>query len=141
MAKEFFKAIKESVMASNAYGRDVNPRASTYSSSRDEEQRREESRREEQRREEQRREEPRREEPRREEARREEPRREEQRREEPWQQRQAAKPFADAPTESPATGRTLSVIGPTLVFKGKLVAEEDVLIQGRVEGSITHTAT
>jgi cytoskeletal protein CcmA (bactofilin family) len=35
----------------------------------------------------------------------------------------------------------LSVIGPSLVFKGKLTAEEDLLIQGRVEGSIDHNAT
>ncbi|MGP8097212.1 MAG: bactofilin family protein [Steroidobacteraceae bacterium] len=32
-----------------------------------------------------------------------------------------------------------SVLGPTLYFKGDLSAEEDLLIQGRVEGSITHT--
>jgi cytoskeletal protein CcmA (bactofilin family) len=32
-----------------------------------------------------------------------------------------------------------SVLGPTLYFKGELNAEEDLLIQGRVEGSITHT--
>jgi cytoskeletal protein CcmA (bactofilin family) len=32
-----------------------------------------------------------------------------------------------------------SVLGPTLFFKGDLSAEEDLLIQGRVEGSITHT--
>ena len=32
-----------------------------------------------------------------------------------------------------------SVIGPTLYFKGDLSAEEDLLIQGRVEGSVTHT--
>jgi cytoskeletal protein CcmA (bactofilin family) len=32
-----------------------------------------------------------------------------------------------------------SIIGPTLVFKGDLSAEEDLLIQGRIEGSITHT--
>jgi cytoskeletal protein CcmA (bactofilin family) len=31
------------------------------------------------------------------------------------------------------------VLGPTLFFKGDLSAEEDLLIQGRVEGSITHT--
>jgi cytoskeletal protein CcmA (bactofilin family) len=37
-----------------------------------------------------------------------------------------------------ATDRA-SVIGPTLYFKGDLSAEEDLLIQGRVEGSITHT--
>jgi cytoskeletal protein CcmA (bactofilin family) len=33
----------------------------------------------------------------------------------------------------------VSVLGPTLLFKGDLTAEEDLLIQGRVEGSITHT--
>src|SRR3984893_12693422 len=32
-----------------------------------------------------------------------------------------------------------SVLGPTLYFKGDLTAEEDLLIQGRLEGSITHT--
>lgn len=37
-----------------------------------------------------------------------------------------------------ATDRA-SVLGPTLYFKGDLTAEEDLLIQGRVEGSITHT--
>ena len=32
-----------------------------------------------------------------------------------------------------------SVLGPTLYFKGDLTADEDLLIQGRVEGSVTHT--
>jgi cytoskeletal protein CcmA (bactofilin family) len=32
-----------------------------------------------------------------------------------------------------------SVLGPSLYFKGDLTADEDLLIQGRVEGSITHT--
>lgn len=32
-----------------------------------------------------------------------------------------------------------SILGPTLYFKGDLSAEEDLLIQGRVEGSISHT--
>jgi|SRR5579883_1953693 len=32
-----------------------------------------------------------------------------------------------------------SILGPTLYFKGELSAEEDLLIQGRVEGSIAHT--
>lgn len=44
-----------------------------------------------------------------------------------------------APTPSPA--QRLSVIGPSLVFKGNLTAEEDLLIQGRIEGSIDHNAT
>jgi len=38
----------------------------------------------------------------------------------------------------PSTG-SLSIIGPGLQFKGDLLAEEDLLIQGRVEGSIKHT--
>ena len=37
-----------------------------------------------------------------------------------------------------APDKQLSVLGPTLVFKGELSAEEDLLIQGRVEGSIEH---
>jgi cytoskeletal protein CcmA (bactofilin family) len=37
-----------------------------------------------------------------------------------------------------ATERS-SILGPTLYFKGDLSAEEDLLIQGRVEGSVTHT--
>jgi cytoskeletal protein CcmA (bactofilin family) len=45
-----------------------------------------------------------------------------------------------APMQSPAQQR-LSVIGPSLVFKGNLTAEEDLLVQGRVEGSIEHNAT
>lgn len=36
--------------------------------------------------------------------------------------------------------RNLSVIGQTLFFKGDLSAEEDLLIQGTVVGSITHQA-
>ncbi len=33
----------------------------------------------------------------------------------------------------------VSVLGPTLRFKGELHAEEDLMIRGHVEGSITHT--
>jgi len=33
------------------------------------------------------------------------------------------------------------VLGPTLVFKGELTADEDLMLKGRVEGSITHTAS
>jgi cytoskeletal protein CcmA (bactofilin family) len=32
-----------------------------------------------------------------------------------------------------------SVLGPTLRFKGELSAQEDLIVQGSVEGSITHT--
>ena len=35
----------------------------------------------------------------------------------------------------------VSVLGPTLVFKGELSAEEDLMLRGRVEGSINHTAS
>ncbi len=34
----------------------------------------------------------------------------------------------------------MSVLGPTLTFKGELSAEEDLMLKGRVEGSIRHTA-
>ncbi len=34
-----------------------------------------------------------------------------------------------------------SILGPTLSFKGELIAEEDLLIQGKVEGSIKHTSS
>jgi cytoskeletal protein CcmA (bactofilin family) len=34
----------------------------------------------------------------------------------------------------------VSVLGPTLRFKGELHAEEDLMIRGHVEGSITHTS-
>ena len=33
-----------------------------------------------------------------------------------------------------------SVLGPTLRFKGELSADEDILIQGRIEGSIEHSS-
>jgi len=35
----------------------------------------------------------------------------------------------------------MSVLGPTLVFKGELSADEDLMLKGRVEGSIRHTAS
>jgi len=38
----------------------------------------------------------------------------------------------------PAAPRA-SVLGPTLRFRGELSAQEDLIIQGGVEGSITHT--
>ncbi|MEO1594412.1 MAG: polymer-forming cytoskeletal protein [Pseudomonadota bacterium] len=34
-----------------------------------------------------------------------------------------------------------SVLGPTLKFKGDLIADEDLLIQGQVEGSIQHSSS
>jgi len=45
---------------------------------------------------------------------------------------------APAPaTESAA--RKASVLGKTLVFRGELSADEDLVLQGRVEGAIHHT--
>jgi cytoskeletal protein CcmA (bactofilin family) len=32
-----------------------------------------------------------------------------------------------------------SILGPTLRFRGELSAQEDLIVQGSVEGSITHT--
>ncbi len=34
--------------------------------------------------------------------------------------------------------RSVSVIGPTLIFKGELSANEDLVIEGRIEGTIAH---
>lgn len=47
---------------------------------------------------------------------------------------------ADPVTPEPSNVRTrsVSVIGPTLVFKGELSADEDLVIQGTIEGSIAH---
>lgn len=41
-------------------------------------------------------------------------------------------------TRAPETPRA-SVLGPTLRFRGELSAQEDLVVQGTVEGSITHT--
>jgi cytoskeletal protein CcmA (bactofilin family) len=43
------------------------------------------------------------------------------------------------PASSGAAARQPSVLGKTLVFKGELWADEDLVLQGRVEGSIRHT--
>lgn len=52
---------------------------------------------------------------------------------------------APAPVEQPAhepvstvRTRSVSVIGPTLVFRGELSADEDLVIQGTIEGTIAH---
>ena len=47
----------------------------------------------------------------------------------------------EVPREDTTAGRQLSVLGPSVTFIGSLSAEEDLLIQGRVEGSIAHNAT
>src|SRR3984957_9756206 len=51
-------------------------------------------------------------------------------------------PQAQAPAAAAApqdASRKVSVLGKTLVFKGELSADEDIILQGRVEGSIHHT--
>jgi cytoskeletal protein CcmA (bactofilin family) len=53
-------------------------------------------------------------------------------------QPRAAEPRAlEARVPEPAP--RASVLGPTLRFRGELSAQEDLIIQGSVEGSITHT--
>ena len=37
-----------------------------------------------------------------------------------------------------ASNERMSVFGPTLRFKGELRAQEDIKIEGRIEGSIHH---
>jgi len=38
----------------------------------------------------------------------------------------------------PIRARNVSVIGPTLIFKGDLAADEDLIIEGQIEGTIAH---
>lgn len=38
-----------------------------------------------------------------------------------------------------STPDTISMLGPTMVLKGTVTAKEDLLLKGRVEGSIEHT--
>jgi len=38
----------------------------------------------------------------------------------------------------PIRSKNVSVIGPTLVFKGELSADEDLIIDGHIEGTIAH---
>ena len=52
---------------------------------------------------------------------------------------QAPAERAPAATSSPAPAGKGSTLGATLRFKGDLVADEDLVIQGQVEGSILHT--
>ena len=40
--------------------------------------------------------------------------------------------------QTPIRSKNVYVIGPTLVFKGELSAEEDLFIEGRIEGTIAH---
>jgi len=49
------------------------------------------------------------------------------------------RPAEPRPAEVRAEAPRASVLGPTLRFRGELSAQEDLIIQGSVEGSITHT--
>jgi cytoskeletal protein CcmA (bactofilin family) len=46
---------------------------------------------------------------------------------------------AHAHAHAPESVPRASVLGPTLKFRGELSAQEDLIVQGSVEGSITHT--
>jgi cytoskeletal protein CcmA (bactofilin family) len=54
-------------------------------------------------------------------------------------QPRAAEPRAPEARVAPEAAPRVSVLGPTLRFRGELSAQEDLIIQGSVEGSITHT--
>ena len=55
-------------------------------------------------------------------------------------QHASSAPETHKPTATAAPGeRKIAVLGPTLRFKGELSAEEDFILQGRIEGSINHT--
>lgn len=49
----------------------------------------------------------------------------------------APKPAAKAP-DPDVRKRNVSVIGPTLKFRGELSANEDLVIEGEIEGTIAH---
>lgn len=57
----------------------------------------------------------------------------------PLERRPAPLTQQGAPVAAPGEGVKPSVLGKTLVFKGELSADEDLILQGRVEGSIHHT--
>ncbi len=40
--------------------------------------------------------------------------------------------------KQPVRSKNVSVIGPTLVIKGELSADEDLVIEGHIEGTIAH---
>jgi cytoskeletal protein CcmA (bactofilin family) len=50
-----------------------------------------------------------------------------------------AEPRPPATAPAAADAPRASVLGPTLKFRGELSAQEDLIVQGSVEGSITHT--
>ena len=50
-------------------------------------------------------------------------------------------PDLDTKNNSSANAAGQSLIGPTVVIKGEVSAEEDLLVRGRIEGFIDHSAT
>lgn len=40
--------------------------------------------------------------------------------------------------QQPIRSKNVSVIGPTLIFRGELSADEDLVIEGTIEGTIAH---
>ena len=51
----------------------------------------------------------------------------------------AAEPARSPDAKAAEAASRASVLGPTLKFRGELSAQEDLIVQGGVEGSITHT--
>ena len=51
----------------------------------------------------------------------------------------AADPSPARAAASAPPGAKVSVLGPSLKFKGDLVADEDLVVQGQIEGTILHT--
>jgi cytoskeletal protein CcmA (bactofilin family) len=51
----------------------------------------------------------------------------------------APEPARAPEAKAPEPAARASVLGPTLKFRGELSAQEDLIVQGSVEGSITHT--
>jgi cytoskeletal protein CcmA (bactofilin family) len=51
----------------------------------------------------------------------------------------APDPIRSPENKAPEAAPRASVLGPTLRFRGELSAQEDLIVQGGVEGSITHT--
>lgn len=54
------------------------------------------------------------------------------------QETYAAEPAPKIEPKSASRSSNVSVIGPTMVFKGELAADEDLIIEGLVEGTIAH---
>jgi cytoskeletal protein CcmA (bactofilin family) len=103
MPKDFFNAIKDSVMARNAVGAEPSRRDALFQDSQ----------------------------------------RDAPRADGAWSQPSEAfdseKANRSTAGSSIAAGHVLSVVGQSLVFKGHLVADEDLLIQGHIDGSIHHS--